>query len=164
MTDNEGHRYRNTLPPGKMRPEIWHKQKSYGQSVLPRPFAELVGKTTQPFISSVSDSIAARASFFDGKLLLVGEALALFRPHIALSANQAAMDCLLLKKALEGEITMKEWERRVLKYGARTRLLSILMGNWSQFGVSMRLVVSAVEYAILLLRQKMENWWVGMID
>ena len=164
MTDNDGHRYRNTLPPGKMRQEIWQKQKSYAQSVLARPFAELVGKTTQPFISSVSDSIAPRASFFDGKLLLVGEALALFRPHIALSANQAAVDCLLLKKALEGEITMKEWERRVLNYGARTRLLSILTGNWTQFGVSMRFVVSAMDYGMLLLRQKVENLWVGVFS
>ena len=162
MTDNDGHRHRNTLPPGKMRQEIWHKQKSYAQSVLARPFAELVGKTTQPFISSVSDSIAPRASFFDGKLLLVGEALALFRPHIALSANQAAVDCLLLKRALEGEITMKEWERRVLNYGARTRLLSILTGNWTQFGVSTRLVVSAMEYGMLLVRQRVENLWVGI--
>ena len=162
MTDNDGHRYRNTLPPGKMRPEIWHKQKSYAQSVLARPFAELVGKTTQPFISSVSDNIVPRASFFGGKLLLVGEALALFRPHIALSANQAAVDCLLLKKALEGEITMKEWERRALNYGARTRLLSILTGNWTQFGISIRLVVSAMEYGMLLVRQKVESWWVGI--
>ena len=161
MTDNDGHQHHNTLPPGKMRQEVWYKQKSYAQSVLARPFAELVGKTTQPFISSVSDTIAPRASFFDGRLLLVGEALALFRPHIALSANQAAVDCLLLKRALEREITMTEWERRVLNYGARTRLLSILMGNWSQFG-GLRLVVSAVEYGVLLVRQTVENLWVGI--
>ena len=161
MTDNDGHHHRNTLPPGKMRQEIWYKQKSYAQSILARPFAELVEKTTQPFISSVSDTVAPRASFFDGKLLLVGEALALFRPHIALSANQAAVDCLLLKKALEGEINMKEWERRVLNYGARNRLLSILIGNWTQFG-GMRLVVSAVEYGMLLVRQGVEDSWVRL--
>ena len=161
MTDNDGHQHRNTLPPGKMRQEVWYKQKSYAQSVLARPFAELVEKTTQPFISSVSDTIAPRASFFDGRLLLVGEALALFRPHIALSANQAAMNCLLLEDVLEGEITVKEWERRVLNYGARNRLLSILAGNWTQFG-GMRLVASAVEYGMLLLRQKVENLWVGI--
>ena len=161
MTDSNGHHHRNTLPPGKMRPEIWDKQKSYAQSVLARPFAELVEKTTQPFIASISDIIAPRASFFDGKLILVGEALALFRPHVALSANQAALNCLLLKKVLQGEITMKEWERRVLQYGARTRLLSILTGSWTQFG-GMRLVVSAVEYGLLLVRQRVENLWVGL--
>ncbi|KAM0796204.1 hypothetical protein BDR22DRAFT_918901 [Usnea florida] len=161
MTDNDGHQHHNTLPPGKMRQEVWYQQKSYAQSVLARPFAELVEKTTLPFISSISDTIVPRASFFDGRLLLVGEALALFRPHIALSANQAAVDCLLLKRALEGDITMTEWERGVLNYGARTRLLSVLMGNWSQFG-GMRLVVSAVEYGILLVRQRVENLWIGI--
>ncbi|KAL6720040.1 hypothetical protein ACLMJK_001961 [Lecanora helva] len=161
MTDSDGHRHRNTLPPGKMRPEVWSKQKSYAQSELARPFAELVEKTTQPFISSVSDTIAPSASFFDGKLLLVGEALALFRPHIALSANQAAVDCLLLKKRLDGDITMKEWERRVLQYGARTRLLSIVSGNWTQFG-GLKLVMSAIEYGMCLTKHKIVNMWAGI--
>ncbi len=71
------------------------------------------------------------------------------------------MDCLLLKKALDGEITMKEWERQVLNYGARTRLLSILTGNWTQFG-GMRLIASAVEYGMLLVKQRVENLWVGI--
>jgi len=161
MTDSDGHHHHNTLPPGKMRPEIWSKQKALAKSNLARPFAELVEKTTQPFISSVSHTIAPQASFFDGNLLLVGDALTLFRPHVALSANQAAVDCLLLEKSLEGEITGKEWERRVLQYGARTMLLSIMTGNYTQFG-GVRFVVSVVGYGMLLVRQRAEDLWWGV--
>ena len=161
MTDSDGHHHHNTLPPGKMRPEIWSKQKTYAQSVLARPFAELVEKTTQPFISSVSDTRAPRASFFDGKILLVGDALTLFRPHVALSANQAALDCLLLKKVLDGKMTTKEWERQVLQYGAKIRLLSNMTGSFSQFG-GLTFAVSAMQYGLLIVRQKVENIWVGI--
>ena len=135
--------------------------KSYADSVLARPFAELVSKTTDPFISSVSDTITPRASFFDGKLLLVGDALTLFRPHVALSANQAAVDCLQLEKMLEGKISTKEWERKALQYGARTRLLSVMTGNYYQFG-GIRFLVSAMEYGILQVKQKIEDVWAGV--
>jgi hydroxymethylglutaryl-CoA reductase len=44
---------------------------------------------------------------FDGKLLLVGDALAQFRPHVGSSTNQAALDALLLEKVLKGEMGLK---------------------------------------------------------
>ena len=161
MTDSDGHHHHNTLPPGKMRPEIWDNMKSYARSALAAPFAELVEKTTQPFISSVSDTRAPRASFFNGKLLLVGDALTLFRPHVALSANQAAVDCLLLEQHLKGEITMKQWERQALQYGAKTRMLSVMTGNYTQFG-GIKLALSAMEYGLLMFRHKVQNLWAGI--
>ena len=161
MTDSDGHHHHNTLPPGKMRSDIWSKQKTYAESALARPFAELVSKTTEPFISSVSDAITHRASFFDGKLLLVGDALTLFRPHVALSANQAAVDCLQLEKTLSGKISIKQWERKALQYGARTRLLSIMTGNYTQFG-GLKFLFSAVEYGMLTVRQRVADFWAGV--
>jgi hypothetical protein len=87
MTDTDGHVHHNMVPTGKLRKDIWDRQTGIGKSVLPKHFVELLEKTKQPFVSAVSDSIAPAASFFDGKLILVGDALSLFRPHVALSTN-----------------------------------------------------------------------------
>ncbi|KAF7513475.1 hypothetical protein GJ744_008769 [Endocarpon pusillum] len=75
MTDCDNHQHRNTLPVGKMHPEVWNKQKAYAANVMNEPFLELINKTNKAFVSTVGDTIPERASFFDGKLLLVSEAL-----------------------------------------------------------------------------------------
>ena len=141
------------LPPGKIGAEVWDKQKDYARTVLAPPFVELIEKTTPPFISRVSDAIAPRASFFDGKLLVVGGALALYRPQVALSANQAAMNCLLLERVIKGEMELAEWERLVLEYGTATRLLSILAGDFSQFG-GLKVARSVIRYCVCVAWQK----------
>lgn len=60
---------------------------SRASEVLSPPFLELVRKTANPFISTVRDLAAPRASFYDGKLILVGEALTVYRPHTGISFN-----------------------------------------------------------------------------
>lgn len=91
MTDVDGHRHRNALPIGKMRLEPWAKQNMHAGEVLTPPFLELVNKTTEPFMSTVNDSAATKATFFDAKVVLVGEALTLLRPHTGMSFNHAAV-------------------------------------------------------------------------
>lgn len=125
MTDVDGHFHRSTLPPGKMREDVWTRQRAYGDRVLAPPFKELVNNITQPFITAISDYAAPQASYFDGKLLLVGDALSLFRPHVGSSTNQCAMNCLLLEKVLEERMSLSEWERRVTLYAHVTWLWSI---------------------------------------
>lgn len=87
MTDNENNRHRFAVPPGKVSDAVWTRQQAVAAKVLPPDFAELVSKTTQPFVQLVTDVMASRASFFGGKVLLVGDALAGFRPHVFASTN-----------------------------------------------------------------------------
>ena len=130
MTDVDGHFHRSTVTPGKIREEVWATQCAYGNEVLAPPYKELVNKITQPFITAISDYAASKASYFDGKLLLVGDALALFRPHIGSSTNQCAMDCLLLERVLQKQMSLSEWERRVTLHARITRLWSIAWGTY----------------------------------
>ncbi|THX29001.1 FAD/NAD(P)-binding domain-containing protein, partial [Aureobasidium pullulans] len=154
MTDIFGQTHHSTLQPGMLRPEVWEQQVKFAQANFAAPFVELVENTSQPFVAAVSDNICDRATFMNGKVILVGDALALFRPHIALSANQAAYDCLELQKVLKGEMSMKHWERNVLGYAAKTRQLSVVVGTFSQYG-GWKLIKSVLVYALLLLRQGM---------
>ena len=142
MTDVNGHRHRNTLPIGGVRDEIWFKQKALAREILAPPFAELVNKTSQPFVATISETISPRASFLDGKVLLVGDALASFRPHAALSTNQAALNALLLGKVMKGDMALGEWERAVLKYAnvsaGRSRAIgTYFQGGWGTFLVAL---------------------------
>jgi 2-polyprenyl-6-methoxyphenol hydroxylase-like FAD-dependent oxidoreductase len=78
------------------------------------PFAEMIQKTTHPFITAINDASCPRAVALDGKVLVVGEALNLMRPHMALSATQSAVQALELEGVLKGAITTEEWEKRVV--------------------------------------------------
>ncbi|MCJ1251741.1 hypothetical protein MMC30_008978 [Trapelia coarctata] len=101
MTDTNGHRHRNTLPMGKMREDIWAKQKAYAIKVLPAPFAELLVKTKHPFISAVGDIASRKAAFHDGKLLLVGDALLPFRTPCGVQHQSGSIERTALGSADE---------------------------------------------------------------
>lgn len=148
MTDVNGYRHRKTLPIGCVRDEIWSKQKALARETLAPPFAELVNKTTQPFVATISETLSSRASFLDGNFLLVGDALASFRPHAALSTNQAAFDALLLGKVVKGEMALKAWERAVLKYANVSAARSTAIGTYFQDGWG-TFLVALVKYALL---------------
>ncbi|KAF7904513.1 hypothetical protein EAF00_001847 [Botryotinia globosa] len=142
MTDIDGRRHRSTLPIGKVDPQKWDKQKALALEILPEPFAEMVQKTTKPFISAVNDREIAKPSMFDGKLLFVGDSLATFRPHVASSTNQAALNAQLLERLMKGDISAEEWEAKVLAFASFTKVRSELWGAYYVFGVATPIFVS----------------------
>ena len=151
MTDSDGHLHRSTLPIGKMRPEVWSRQRLYAAQVLNPSFLELVNKTSQPFISTVNDCVAPGASFFNGRVLLVGEALTLLRPHTGSSFNHAAFSCLLLEKVLKREIDITEWERELLRFREKTMLMTMALGFNLQFGLLSRSFLVTLVWLIFAL-------------
>ena len=134
MTDRDGVKHHSTLPVGKMRDEIWLQQQDYANHILPPYFAELVKKTKTPFIQSITDVLSPKALFFDNKLLLLGDALAGFRPHTAASTSQAAFHALHLAEVMREEKSWAEYERDVLRFAKSVSAQGIAMGNQSQFG------------------------------
>lgn len=132
LTNTKGHRHRVTLPVGEIREEVWAKQVTRAVNEMPAPFAELVLKTTQPFVQAITDVPSGPASFFNGKLVFVGDALSAFRPHVASSTNQAAFNALLFEKVMTGVMTLQEWEDQSLQYAEVTSLLSVVLGNLHQ--------------------------------
>jgi len=134
MTDTSGKLHKTTLPVGSMTPSIWAAQKAYAHETLPPQFAELVSKTTNPFIQAITDVLSPRSSYLNGKVLLLGDAVAGFRPHTAASTNQAAYDALLLASMMEGSMTREEWERETMRYARQVQEHGVRMGDRSQFG------------------------------
>lgn len=156
MTDNAGRRHHHTIPIGKMQSSVWDKQRRQAHQLLPRPFAELVEKTTEPFISTISDIDVSQAVFYNGKLLFVGDALVPFRPHVACSTNQAALDATLLEQLLKKEIDINSWEIQVLDYAYATQLRSQTWGCWYQVGYY-AFFTSEVRYLATLCSQSLHR-------
>lgn len=143
MTDKHGKRHHITLPPGGIAESVWERQKKFASDVLPPQFAELVDKTEVPFIQAITDVVSpAAVSPKDNRVLLIGDALAGFRPHTAASTNQAALDAMELAGAIDqilqgadmGEV-LKDWESSVLEYAHSMQQHGVNLGNRSQFGV-----------------------------
>jgi 2-polyprenyl-6-methoxyphenol hydroxylase-like FAD-dependent oxidoreductase len=93
-----------------------------------------VRKTEQPFIQAITDVISPQNSFFDGKVLLVGDALAGFRPHTAASTGQAAFDAMRMGEWFGGEIDKKTYDSRVLEFAKILQEKGVMLGERSQFG------------------------------
>ena len=117
-----------------MREETWLQQQELAKQVLPPQFAELVSKTNTPFVQSITDVLSPKALFFNNKLLLLGDALAGFRPHTAASTSQAAFHALQLAKVMREEMQWAEYERDILRFAKSVSAQGIAMGNQSQFG------------------------------
>jgi len=134
MTDVDGNRHRRTLPVDKMRPEIWEQQKRYASEVLPPQFAEIVCGTERPFVQAITDVLARKNVYLDGKLILMGDAVAGLRPHTAASTSQAAKDAMAIVDMIEGKTTMDEMKHIVMEYGKKMQQHGVDIGNRSQFG------------------------------
>jgi 2-polyprenyl-6-methoxyphenol hydroxylase-like FAD-dependent oxidoreductase len=139
MTDKEGKKHHLTLPAGGVRDEVWMQQKKYAKEILPPQFAELVEKTEVPFIQAITDVIAPSAILAGGRVILLGDSLAGFRPHTAMSTSQAAMDATTLAQALgkvidgHGMEPLQRWEEHVLEYAKTMQGHGVQIGNRSQF-------------------------------
>ncbi|KAI0846179.1 FAD/NAD(P)-binding domain-containing protein [Daldinia vernicosa] len=131
MTDINGKQHHTKLPPGQVRPEVWETQKAIARTQFASPYLEVIEKIGLPFLHLITDYCSPRASFMGGKVLLVGDAVSLLRPHTAYSTNQAAYHALLTEKLVTKKLTLEEWEYQVTTaaYNRRALLGNICTGK-----------------------------------
>jgi 2-polyprenyl-6-methoxyphenol hydroxylase-like FAD-dependent oxidoreductase len=98
LTDSQGIRHRSTMPRGLMREDIKQRMHRTAVEELPRPFAEVVMKTEEPFVQTIDDLTIPRLVF--GRVVLIGDAASLVRPHIGSGTAKAVDDAILLAHAL----------------------------------------------------------------
>lgn len=133
MTDTEGVHHRITMPPGKMKPAVWAKQVQFAKDNMAPQFAEVIAKTEHPFVQAVTDVIAPTNSFMNGKVLLLGDALAGFRPHTVASTSQAAYDAMVLASLVSGQITHDQYVKETMQFARLLQKRGVDMGTRSQF-------------------------------
>ncbi|KAK4174292.1 hypothetical protein QBC36DRAFT_357850 [Triangularia setosa] len=132
LTDRNGRRHRITLPPGLTDPTAWNRQQEIARQKLPPQFAEVVCKAERPFVQAVTDVISPSNEFLDGKVILIGDALAGFRPHTVASTAQAAYDAMLYADFVAGKMSSEEWKRNTMGYARFIQHRGVVMGDRSQ--------------------------------
>lgn len=133
LTDIDGVRHRITMPPGKTDPKAWERQREIAKNKLPPQFAEIVCATKKPFVQAITDVVSNENEFLGGKVVLIGDALAGFRPHTVASTSQAAYDAMILADMIEGKIGRDEWKKKTMGYAQLVQKRGVDMGNRSQF-------------------------------
>lgn len=133
MTDKNGKRHRITMPPGLTEPKAWEKQRIMARERLPPQFAEIVCATKKPFVQAVTDVLSPTNEYLGGKVIVIGDALAGFRPHTVASTSQAAFDAMVLADYVEGKIPWEQWKKDTLGFARYIQKRGVDMGTRSQF-------------------------------
>jgi flavin-dependent dehydrogenase len=145
LTDVDGKKHNTTIPRGKIQPKVWQRLLDRQYSLSNPYFVELMEKINEPFVSAIRDFEGSKAVFFDGKLLLAGDALAQCRPHGGGSTSQAALQAGLLAKVWNGEMTLEEWEETCLQSAAKAAQYSLAMAQFFWNGKVTAVMKTTVE-------------------
>lgn len=113
LTDRAGHRHRASLGPGEMDEEWVARLHSEAETLLPPVLAEVVVQSTAPFAQGIFDLLVPRLVF--DRVVLLGDAACVVRPHTASGTSKAAADALSLAHTLRDhsgtlEAALMAWE------------------------------------------------------
>lgn len=137
MAGNDGSVHRVTLQAGQVRPEVWHRQKKLAQEALPPQFYEIVQSTRRPFVQAIWDVISPQNFFHEGKVILIGDALAGLRPHTGAGTEQAAFHSLTLEKLLNGSASPGEFIRLTMEHSQYIQNIGVQIGEKIGLGARM---------------------------
>lgn len=157
----DGHRHHNIVPAGRVRQDIWESRLAAARAEpLPGPFLEVIQKIRRPFIQVITEFITPQASFEDGRVLLSGDSLSLYRPHTAFSGTQAAFHANSIEDHVAGRISLKNWEERVLRYSRLHWAQSKWFGGFYQDN-PLTAIRSACYYWWWCGVDRVRAWWKG---
>ncbi|KAK8112159.1 FAD binding domain protein [Apiospora kogelbergensis] len=156
FTDIHGAMHANTVPQGLVNPEIWkHQVNRYLDQMRP-PLAEVVSKTSRPFVTKVGEAQCdGRPSFYDGRVVLVGDAFTGFRSHLGMASEQAARHCLQMEKVLRGDITQEQYDNEAMMYARKFILLNRCIG-FTGLGWIWALYQTLMAYVWLIVAHKLD--------
>jgi 2-polyprenyl-6-methoxyphenol hydroxylase-like FAD-dependent oxidoreductase len=118
LTGRDGRRYDLAIPPRQVTPEAAAELCADAEALLAPCCAEVVRLAREPFIQAIYDLESPRLVF--GRVILIGDAAFVARPHAGMGATKAGLDALTLARALasaDAAAALLEWERRRLRYG-----------------------------------------------
>ena len=120
MTDRDG-KYRGfSMPEGKLAQKWRDTVHAEAGDLLPPPFRAVVQATDAPFAQAIRDLTVD--SMVKGRVILLGDAAFIPRPHTAASTSKAAANALALAEALEmfpGDVdaALERWQPQQIMLG-----------------------------------------------
>ena len=98
LTDRNGEHHSVAVPQGLIHPDIRDRIQLAADYTLPEMMADLVRKTEEPFVQGIFDLELSRLVY--DRVILIGDAAALIRPHVGYGASKAMTDADRLAEAL----------------------------------------------------------------
>lgn len=121
-TDASGRRHGLSIPPPLIRPEVTAKIKAEAHELLAPQIAAVVERTGQLFFQAIFDLESPRLAL--GRVVLLGDAAFVARPHVGAGVTKAALDAECLARELraadgdlDGALARYDRERRL--FGTR---------------------------------------------
>ena len=118
-TDADGHHHGASIPPPLIRPEVVRAVKDAARDRFAPELAAVIGRTQQPLLQAISDFESQR--LVAGRIVLLGDAAFVARPHVAAGASKAALDAAALADALAADAdvdaALARYERERLSFG-----------------------------------------------
>ena len=94
LTDADGVHHPLGIPPNKVAWRQIAAMRAAARSLLAPQFAEIIEKTAQPFLQPIFDVNSSQIAF--GRVLLMGDAAFVARPHVGMGVTKAAEDAMAL--------------------------------------------------------------------
>lgn len=115
LTDSEGTSHRAMIPRGLMPAETERAVRHVAREQLNDHFTTIVDATEELFVNAVFDYHASRLVF--GRVVLIGDASCLIRPHIGAGTSKAVDDAIQLSQAVTGpdfqrDGSLESWEQQ----------------------------------------------------
>ncbi|MBC7500846.1 MAG: FAD-dependent monooxygenase [Herminiimonas sp.] len=99
MTDDDGHVHPFGIAPNKVSWRHIAAMRQAARDLLAPQFAEILEKTAQPFLQPIFDVSSAKIAF--GRVLLMGDASFVARPHVGMGVTKAAQDAVALVDCID---------------------------------------------------------------
>ena len=136
MTGCDGKIRDFSVPPGQMRQELIAEQNRIAEELFCPQFLALWRATREPFAQPILDLAVPRMR--RDRIVIVGDAAFIPRPHTAASTSKAAANARALGEALavnqlDIDSALQEWEPPQLDLGRRLEIQGRTLGDRSQF-------------------------------
>lgn len=114
FTDKKGNKFQTTVAPDKLGAAQKQHLYQLANSKISAYACEIIYQTPQPFIQFIYDQDIP--SYTKGRILLLGDASVLPRPHVASGATKALEDTLSLSTILKQE---DNFDQALIKWNAK---------------------------------------------
>jgi 2-polyprenyl-6-methoxyphenol hydroxylase-like FAD-dependent oxidoreductase len=98
-TDSEGRRHGFSIPPSLIRSDVVRELKTTAERLFSPSIARIIARANQPLFQAIFDLECPRIAF--GRVVLLGDAAFVARPHVAAGVTKAALDAECLAAALQ---------------------------------------------------------------
>lgn len=134
LTDRSGYMHEVSIPPPLIRSEVVARMLRDADTLLAPQFAEIVRLTQQPFFQPIYDVESRQLAF--GRVVLVGDAAFVARPHVGMGVTKAGGDAVALVEALRssddlGE-ALRQYEAARVGFGAAVIARARHLGAYMQ--------------------------------